>query len=214
MAKAPVPGKDKLQESVADAEWWDARLDAIGKSRSQISAEFDPGSRNWLQKILTNERRCQIPEAIWLAERIGVPFSEVVSRLGFKAPGASVRVVAAVLGNSRLDMIAPAKQYAVPAPAGVRERTVAAICETGTAPALIYAGALFFYSPTEQPRVIPGALGRLSVLEIGEVAAPVVGTLGRGSDPSSARVTLLDGVTTLDTSQLGAAYPIEWVRMI
>lgn len=213
MAKQPA-GKDQLQEGATDQEWWDARLDAIGKSRSQISAEFDPGSRNWLQKILSGERRCQIPEAIWLAERLGVPFAELVARLGFKAPGALVRVVASVLSNSRLDPLAPAKQFAVAAPSGTRERTVAAICDTGTAPLLVYAGAIFFYTPTEQPRVIPGALGRLSVLELGEVAAPVIGTLSRGSDPSSARVTLLDGVTTIDTTQLGAAYPIEWVRMV
>jgi hypothetical protein len=205
-----VSGKDQLQTARPDLRWFDARLDLVGKSRQQLSKQYDPAARNWLQKILTAERRCQIAEAIWLAEQLSVPLTEIVSRLGYKAPGASVRVTGRVGANSLIDPITAAAQFDVPAPALVREITVAAVAEPDNCPALVYAGALFFYTPATVVR--PDAFGRLSVLECGDQFAPVLGTLGRGASLGKARITLLDG-THRDTSQLVAAYPVEWIKI-
>jgi hypothetical protein len=207
--------KVRLQNPNPVAEWFDAQLDAIGKNRVGLSTEYDPSNKNWLQKILAGERRLQIAEAVWLAERFKVPLLTVLEAgLGFKVPkppAPSVPVIGAVTANSRISIYAPPAVDVVQAPPGASADMVAIRLETHQTALALYAGVLLFYTPKPELRVRADAFGRLSVVLLGDELAPIVGVLDRAS-MGRGRVVLLDGRTVRESEQVAAAYPVEWTR--
>lgn len=205
----PVRGRDSLQIANPDTEWFDDRLDLVGLNRLGLSVEYDPSSKNWFNKILKGERRCQLGEVAWIAERLGVSGAEVIRRLGHVLPAGTVNIIGTVNADSRVSMWSPAKYEVVAAPPDARPSTVALRIETVQTILSLYAGTLLYYTPAAA--VHPGAFGHVAVLEAGDQRAPLVGTLDRGGI-SKARIILLDGRTVIETSQLLTAAPVEWTK--
>jgi hypothetical protein len=208
--------KAKLQDPAPSLAWFDRQLDKIGKNRVGLSAEYDPSNKNWLQKILSGERRLQVAEAIWLAERFKLQLHDVLADgLGFKIPAPPKRVVSiigSVTADSRVHRYAPPAIEDVEAPAGARDEMVALRLETQHTALAIYAGCLLFYTPSPAMRVLPGSYERLSVIALGDMDALLVGIPSRSSKLIAGRVTLLDGRTVMESEQSISAYPVEWTK--
>lgn len=214
---APVKtSKAKLQDQAPSLAWFDRQLDKIGKNRVGLSAEYDPSNKNWLQKILSGERRLQIAEAIWLAERFKLTLQDVLTDgLGFKVPTAprrTVPVIGSVTADSRVHQYAPPAIEATEAPASARDEMAALRLETPHTALAVYAGCLLFYTPSPAMRVMPGSYERLSVIALGDMDAQLVGIPSRSSKLVAGRVTLLDGRTVVESEQFISAYPVEWTK--
>lgn len=204
-----IRGKDELQTARPDIEWFDAQLDRRGLNRTGLSVQFDPGAKNWLNKILMSERRMQLSEVAWVAKRLGVPGAEIIRRLGYDLPGAEVPVIGTVTAHSRISIVPPLEQDKVPAPPGASERMVALRVEADQSALSLYSGVLMYYVPCEKVR--PDSFGRICVCELGDSAAPIVGCIDRASLGRS-KIILLDGKSVIETAELEAAAPIEWTK--
>lgn len=215
-APATQSKKARLQDPAPSLAWFDRQLDKIGKNRVGLSAEYDPSNKNWLQKILSGERRLQIAEAIWLAERFKLQLHDVlIDGLGFKIPVPPRRtlpVIGNVTADSRVHRYAPPAIEDVEAPAGARDEMVALRLETSQTALAVYAGCLLFYTPAPAMRVMPGSYERLSIIALGDMDALLVGIPSRSSKLMAGRVTLLDGRTVIESEQFMSAYPVEWTK--
>lgn len=206
-------GKDSLQIAHPDADWFDTRLDMIGLNRHLLSIEFDPGAKNWLNKILSGERRCQIAEVSWLAQRLRVSGADIIRALGYVLPSAEVPIVGTVAEDSRVDFFpAGAKLDRTTAPPGAEVHTVALSCRFNKGPLRFLNAQILFFSPLERT-VQLGAVGRLAVFETKGEARKYIGTTDRAGLGGAVDVSLLTG-ETVQLQHLTAATPVEWTKTI
>ena len=131
-------------------------------------------------------------------------------RLGVDIPPATVPVIGVLRGNARVSILPPDKVANVESPRLPPGPLVALQIETSQTALAIYHGGLLYYEPSEV--VLPGAFGRLSVVELGDVPAPVVGVIDRGRSIKGGRVTVFGGLETIESDQLQSAAPILWQR--
>lgn len=185
----------------------------IGINRHLLSIEFDPGAKNWLNKILTGERRCQLAEVAWLAQRLRVSGVDVIRALGYTLPLAEVPIVGTVAEDSRVDFLpAGAKLDRTAAPPGAEVHTVALSCKFNKGPLRFLNAQILFFSPLEK-MVQLGAVGRLAVFEAKGETRKYIGTTDRAGIGGAVNVSLLNG-EIVQLQHLVAATPIEWTKTI
>lgn len=120
-------------------------------------------------------------------------------------------MIGALRGNARISIFPTNLVQKTESPRPEPGALVALRIDAAQSALAIHHGGFLFYEPTEV--VARGAIGRLSVVELGDQAAPVVGVLDRAIGDRGGLVTIFGGSETIESAQLQSATPVLWQRM-
>lgn len=201
--------QSELQKQKPDGEWFESRLAVSNYTARSISYKLSANNMHLWRRTIHEGRECTIAEAIALAPLLGVDFREIVRRLGFTIPEAVTPIIGRVGPHGRISML-PGSAGSCPTPPGMQPAAVALRIDAPQSPGLaIFHGNYLFYEPSRVVR--PDTFGRLSVIELSDHAAPVVGVLDRAS-VGFARVAIFGGAETLDNERVSSATPVLWIK--
>lgn len=200
---------DMAQHHTADVDWVEAQLDRVGRSKSD-AAEALGLHPNKMGEILRGTRRLQVPEAITLANFIEAPLFELLRRFGYDVPPSDqCDLIGVVNGRGRVSFLPPDQCEVVVAPTDADKDLKALRVEAEHTRLALYHGTVIYYLPTQMVRA--DAFGRLSVLDLKDEPAPVLGILDRGSYGQGV-VRIYGGLETIETETVLSASPVKWQR--
>lgn len=165
--------------------------------------------RAMIWRMLSGEREVTPQELLLWATFLRLPLHETFRRFGYKVEAPTVQVIGAVKANGRVAVFAPAQIEKVEAPNDASGNMKALVVDAPQSELQIFDGTHLYYEPSDV--VNPAAFAHLSVLEIGDVGAPVVGILHRISARAK-KVEIYGGRERFETDQLISAAPVLWQR--
>ncbi|MGQ0673526.1 MAG: hypothetical protein ACT4N2_11725 [Hyphomicrobium sp.] len=162
---------------------------------------------NYTGRIFRGSRQPSISDAILLAKNLQVPLSLILRKLGYDLADSTLKAIGRVNEFGRVSFLPPNLQSQVPAPGATEPGTVALIVEASNTPLAMYDGEVFYYAPSTVIR--PDAIGRLSVIEMDDMSAPVIGVLDRAR-VGRGRVVVFGINEVVESERLISATPIRW----
>lgn len=162
-----------------------------------------------LHRIVSGARPARPDEIIKMADLLGITTIEALRRFGYAVPELRIDLIGRVNADGRVIFFAPDQVRKVDSPADAAADTRALIVDAPHSRLAIYDGAVMYYAPS--PVVDAQATGRLSIIEISEQAAPVLGILNHLA-AGRKRVTIIGGIETLETKSILTAAPVTWIR--
>jgi hypothetical protein len=208
MAKT-APEKHEKRISATDRKWFRSRMDDLGLDRDRVARALNV-KPYIVTRIVVGDRPVRLDEVPILAKALEVHPVEMLRRLGVDVPTADVPVIGAMRGSGRVTLWPADRVQRTESPRLAGGDLVGLRIETAHSPLGLHDGGVLFFEPTT--RVEHGSWSRLSVIEVGDEAAPIVGTLDRGASVRSCRVLVFGGHETLESEQLQSAAPILWHR--
>lgn len=192
-----------------DVQWFTDRAKECHVSIAQISKVItDTGQKDLVGRALNNERWLKPHEILGLANQLRVPIGVIFERLGYEVAGAMVPLIGRVSEFGRIMPYGPELTKEVPAPSDLSRKLVAVEVDAPGSKLGAWHGVHLFYEPATAVRL--NAIGRLSVIELGEHTAPIVGTVdstaGRGT------VIVLGGIERIESNQIKSATPVLWTH--
>lgn len=203
------PKKEKAETiPTPDAAWVKARAQERGYSIAQISVLVS-GHKDLLGRSLQGERHFKPGELAGLAKALAVPLSVLFERLGYEAPPTTVPLIGRVNEHGRVHLFAPEEVTEITAPSELTPDLLAVIVDAPNSRLAAYSGTIYYYERALGVRL--DAIGRLAVIELGDLQAPVIGTIdqaqgGRGT------VHVLGGIEKIQSRQIKSATPILWTK--
>lgn len=201
--------KPKAEEAppAVDAAWFHARAKEVGTAIAQISAKA-AGHKDLLGRSLLGDRQFKPSEIVALHKALKAPLSVIFMRLGYDITGAVCPLLGTVNEHARISFVNP-DQRTVPAPTDLHFSLAALLVETTNTALHTMSGTYLYYEPASGVR--PDSFGRLSVVEMGDHDAAVIGYLDRAA-VGKGRVVLPHGLGVVETEQLKSATPVRWTR--
>lgn len=203
--KKPAPDE---KAPPADQAWFHARAKEVGTSIARISTKV-AGSKDLVGRALAGSRHFKPAEIVALSEGLKAPLSVIFMRLGYEPRGATCPLLGVINEHARVSWVNPTPDKNVPCPMDLHYSLAALLVETSNMALEYLSGAYLYYEPASGVR--PDAFGRLSVIEMGDHDATVIGYLDRGAI-GSARVVLPARLGVVETEQLKSASPVRWTR--
>ena len=203
--------RKKLQEAAKvkpNADWFRDRMSELALDQKDAEKVFGT-YRAMIWRMVTGQRPPRPEEIIIWAKFLRVPVLECMRRFGYDVPVPSVSVIGAIKSNGRVSVFPPAAIEQIEAPVDASENMRALIVEAPQTGLQLFDGTYLYYEPSKV--VNPAAYGKLAVLEIGDISAPVIGVLYRISARSK-KVEVYGGRERFDTEQLISAAPVLWQR--
>lgn len=207
MPKLKKPAEE-YKAPKADADWFHARAREVGTAIAQISV-VAAGSKDLISRALTGGRHFKPNELVALHKHLKAPLSVIFMRLGYQVQGATCPLLGTVNEHARVSYINPSPAKVVPAPSDLHFALAALLVEADNTALHTMSGLYLYYEPAEGVR--PDAIGRLSVIEMGDHQSTVMGYLERAAI-GKAKVVLPHGIGVIETSQLKSATPVRWTR--
>lgn len=192
-----------------DRKWIVGRLDGVGLSTTKAAERLDK-AQNVFLRMLNGTRPIRVGEAVAMARLLRTPLDELVRHLGYDVPPSSVPIIGIVTGDGRVSLLPPAQQTRIEGPTGISSNFVALEARTAHTPLALYHGTVLYYVPSEGLR--PDAFGRLSVIEVADETAAIVGILDKAGFGRAA-VTVYGGIARLETASIISASPVRWTRL-
>jgi hypothetical protein len=208
MAK-PKAEKHENRTIAIDRKWFKSRMDDLGLDRDRVARALDVKSYI-VTRIVVGERPVRLDEIPIISKVLEVHPVELLRRLGVDVPSATVPVIGAMRGSGRVTLWPADRIQRADSPRQGGGELVGLRIETAHSPLGLHDGGVLFFEPTT--RVEHGSWSRLSVIELGDEASPIVGTLDRGASVRSCRVLVFGGHETIESEQLQSAAPILWHR--
>lgn len=198
----------RLEVPKADAQWFGDRAKEMGTTLSKLSLDI-LGHKDLLGRTLKGERGFKPNEIVAMSVALRTPVAAIFRRLGYDVPGATCQLVGTINAQSRVSILPPQNQTAVSCPSELDTDLIALRVDAPNSVLAIYHGTIFFYAPAKKMR--PDAIGRLSVIELGDHPAPVVGVLDRAA-VGTGRVILFGSQDAVESDEVISASPIRWQR--
>jgi len=163
------------------------------------------GDRNLLGRSLNRKRRLKTAELVRLAECLRTPVRVVLHRLGYDIEDPRAEVVGRLNGEG---MIVKASRHlgSVPAPDYI-DKLSAVIADTDGSPLSMWHDCIFYFVDTKE--VVPDTEGQLSIIQIKERSARIVGYVRATADAKFVEPLGLD--EKIPTKQVVASSPIRWI---
>lgn len=189
-----------------DQEWFKARLRAIGVQMKEAAETFGlPPNKLWM--MIAGERRVRPDEMVVWARVLRVPLAEIFRRFNFEWPPTLVPVAGTVSARGRVEY-AETGEFA-PGPTDEPGDMIALRVAGTIAGAGVMEGAHIYFAPID--RVDVAAVGRLSVVGLGDRTTPLVGVL-EAVGLGKARVTVWGAGEVVESSEAISATPVRWLR--
>lgn len=187
-----------------DTGWFQGLIKDKGFSQRGL-AKMIPMDHAALSLMLNGKRKMSVSEAGTLAQLLGVPVGEVLSRAGVavSAGERSIPVRGMVAAGGALRTSDAAKTVAAP-----QDMHEGATAIRVNSPGQPHHGWVLFYYPARE--VQADAIGRLSVVSLDD-GRVMTGFLARGFDEGQYTITPLFGPAIEDV-RLASATPVRWVR--
>lgn len=208
--KKPTEKGPEARRRDVDKSWFDDMRKERGLSLLDVAKAWGRGNVSFIWRMLTKDRRAHVADAIVWAEILKAPLPLVIQRLGYDVPGLTCPVVGTVGGAARVSVLPPEKLGKVEAPGQTAAGLVALRVDAPHSALNMWHGAHLYYRPSNVVR--PDAFGRLSVVELGDHAAPLVGVVDRAS-VGGGRVRLFGANDEIESEQMISATPIVWQKM-
>jgi DNA-binding XRE family transcriptional regulator len=197
----------------ANAKWFHDRIADKGMSMRQLAGivGVDPGN---MSKQFAGKVKMSMETAAEIARHLGVTFEDIVHHAGVQAPKDPSRAVAVVGTVGPDGTVKPARGSAgrrVDRPAGAPDDVAALRIET---PGAAVDGWVAFYLPTVG-RIDPEAVGRWSVVQLGNKGARYLRVLHRGYERGKWTLRPLqcaDASADLVDVDIEWACPVQWIR--
>jgi len=195
------------KRNIPQTEWIKQRLKDLGVTVADVARAMNTYP-NMVWRMASGMRPATADEIMQWSLLLDVPPLEALRRFGVRVPSTSVPVAGILRANGRVSPV-PGRAETVEAPADGSSLTRALRVETAQTSLGIWTGSILYYEMSETVRV--DAFGRMSVLELGDHAAPVVGVLDRVK-LGEGNVTVWGGGESFKSKQLVSASPITWQR--
>lgn len=224
MAKRPKKHENRVTKNIApakpaprpkgkwkpdpDERWIKTRMHELGKSVEEAAKFFDTYT-NMVWRMTSGSRPVRPDELARWATFLEVPFPEAARRFGIDVPPSTVSLIGVLRANGRVTLYPPNQQKRVEAPTDGGPELVCVVVESPQSALAVWDGTFLYYEPTKVFRA--DAFGRLSVVEFGDVGAPIVGFLDRAS-VGRARVTVFGSSEVIESAQPISATPVKWTR--
>lgn len=215
----PTRKKAKPKAPVVDVAWFTDRARETGTSIARLSA-VALGHKDLIGRSLKGERTFKPSELVDIAKALDVPVAIVLSKLGFDVPGVTCKMIGRVNALCRVSFLPSENRKEVAAPTDREVDLVALEFDTAHSVLALYHGKYLYYTPSDGVEL--AAIGGLSVVELGDHPAPVLGVPERASlerrrggqaSPARGRILLFGGLDPIDSEQIISAAPIRWQRM-
>lgn len=199
-----------------DKRWFQHRFQDRDLTQRDVAAtlQLDPSA---VSLMLKGDRKMQIDEAARLAELLGVPVDEVMSRAGIEPPKGRKGTVMIAGWIGADGEVHPGKIDAPrrgPLPPELPEDAVALRVQVATGEAIALNGWLMYYVPGD--RVDPEAIGRLSVVQLAGNGPRYLRLVTRGYSPGKwtlcSFVRPEDPRYRIEDVRLEWACPVLWIR--
>lgn len=195
-----------------DVVWLNSRIEDLYGTTAALS-KLMFGHKDVLARCLAGERALKAGEVVMLAERLRITAGDVLGRLGYAVGNSVCPVVGIVNKYSRVRPVPGDAVATIHAPvdASLHGEFAALRVDAvqGHVP-FFHRTHLFFPVQTER-FVHPASTRFLSVIEVGELDAAVVGVLDSVSRASGTIRTLAG--EEIETTKIVSAVPVRWVKI-
>ena len=199
--------KKETAKPKIDVAWFSGRAKERGLSIAQLS-KTATGHKDLLGRSLAGNRKLQPEELVKLAGALAVPLAVVFDRLGLPAPSATVPLIGRVNDQGRVMLYPPELVKQVAAPSELSRQLVCVEVDAPNSRLGAWHGVHLYYEPSAGVRL--NAIGRQSVIELGQHEAAVVGTIDSTSGRST--VIVIGGIERIESNQIRSATPVLWTH--
>jgi hypothetical protein len=201
--------KNETPKATIDAAWFSGRAKERGLSIAQLSrAVCGTGHKDLLGRALAGNRKLQPEELVKLSAALAAPLAVIFERLGLPTPSATVPLTGRVNEFGRIMFYPPELVKEVPAPTDLSRQLVCVEIDAPNSKLGTWHGVHLYYEPAMGVRL--NAIGRLSVIELGDQESCVVGTIDATVGRST--VLVLGGVDRIESNQIKSATPVLWTH--
>lgn len=204
-----------------DAEWFKNRLNEKGISAAML-AKYLNVEPTIPRRIHVDGRQMRAHEVAIYANLLGVTPTEILRRLGLGTlelqqklgveitlKGSTCPVIGVVRGDGKIELNKSGKPQEVSSPVEDDVNLVALHVNAPHSEIAMWHGAYLYFEPSTVVRA--DAIGRLSVVEFGESAAPQVGVLERPAI-GKGRIVPFGALDAVETEMMISATPVKWLR--